>query len=313
MVPEPSAPLRPDERADEYVDFYQRIGEAQLEEQYYTRHGYAVARHHLLLGVLRPYARRHEHLLDVGCASGYYSVRYAARGGRVTGVDVAEASVGLARRRAEAAGLQDRCTFRTGDLRELPFPDETFDVVLATEVLEHIREQSQALAELTRVLRPGGTLVVSSPGVLDNVSTRRRVALRKARTPAEAGVDIEQLGTNTSLEEAGILHEPYFHDAFTLPGLQALLPDSMVPRRLCSLLFVPPRVLSYAFLVVEAVLRRLPGRRSPAPAAGQAGEIVEVPEPYAEASALMAWTRFMWRLPVLREAGVGVLLVGRRR
>jgi hypothetical protein len=51
VAQEPSTPLRPDERHDGYVAFYRRIGAAQLEEHYYTRHGYAVARHHLLLGL----------------------------------------------------------------------------------------------------------------------------------------------------------------------------------------------------------------------------------------------------------------------
>jgi SAM-dependent methyltransferase len=210
-------------------------------------------------------------------------------------------------RRASANGS----SFTTGDLRELPFADGSFDVVLAPEVLEHVREQGKALAELTRMLRPGGTLVVSSPGALDSLPTRRRIGLRKARTPEEAGVEIAQLGTNDVLEQADIAHEPYFHDAFTLPGLRALLPSDLEPRRLCSLLLVPPRLLSYSFLVVEAFARRLPGRRSgPRPADG---EIVEVPEPYAEAQALMAWTRLLWRIPVLREAGGGVVLVGRCR
>ena len=306
--------------AEDYVDFYGRIGAAQLEEQYYRRHGYAVARHHLLLGLLAPHARRGEHLLDVGCASGYYSVRYAQRGGRVTGIDVADSSLELARERAAHEGCVDRCTFATGDVRELPFADGMFDVVLATEVFEHVREQERALVELTRVLRPGGTLVLSSPGAFDTLPLPRRLALRHVRTPEEAGVELERTGTSKSLEEAGIAHEPYFHDAFTLPGLRALVPPRLEPRRLSSLLFVPPRAVTYAFLVPEAILRRLPWRRERVARADAAlaaepaaDEPLAVPEPYAEARAMMTWTRLLWRVPALRQAGTGVLLVGRRR
>jgi SAM-dependent methyltransferase len=304
--------LRPDASAEDYVDFYRQIGEAQLEEAYYGYHGYAVARYHLLLGLLKRHATAGEALLDVGCASGYYSVRYAEWGGRVTGTDVAEPSLELARKRAASAGVGERCTFVPGDLRNLPFAEHSFDVVLATEVLEHVREQRQALAELTRVLRPGGTLIVSSPGALDAVPFRRRIALRGAASAEEAGVTVERTGSNDSLAQAGIAHEPYFHDAFTLPGLRALLPPTLEVKRLTSLMYVPPRALGYGFLIAESIRRRLPGAKAAARPAEGDGPL-DIPAPYAEAQSLMAWTRLLWRVPVLREAGVGVLLVGRRR
>jgi SAM-dependent methyltransferase len=250
-------------------------------------------------------------LLDVGCASGYYTTRYAQRGGRATGIDVAESSLRLARERAAHTGVAARCDFAVGDVRALPVDDGSFDVVLATEVLEHIREQRQALAELARALRPGGTLVVSSPGVLDALTMRRRIAARGARTPEEAGVRIERLGHNDALEAAGISHQPYFHDAFTLPQLRELLPPQLEVHRLHSLLFVPPRAWTYAFLVPEAIARRLPWRPPSSPASSADGPL-EIPEAYAEARALMEWTRLFWRVPILREAGSGVLLVARR-
>jgi SAM-dependent methyltransferase len=312
---EPTHPLRPDESSADYLDFYRRIGAAQLEETYYTRHGYAVARYHLLFGLLASQAEAGSHLLDVGCASGYYAVRYALRGGRVTGTDVADASLQLASRRAQQAGVTDRCRFVPGDLRSLPFEDESFDCVLLTEVLEHVREQREALAEVTRVLRPGGILVLSSPGALDGLPTRRRIALRNASTPEEAGVEVPRLGQSDTVAAAGIEHEPYFHDAFTLPSVRALVPPELEVLRLKGLLFVPPRAVSYGFLISEALRRRMPGgrKRNPPPLADQGSELVEIPEPYAEVHALMSWTRLCWRVPGLREAGVGVLLVGRRR
>lgn len=308
-----SRTLRPDEQADDYVDFYRRIGEAQLEEAYYERHAYAVARHHLLLGLLVPFAVKGRSLLDVGCASGYYSTRFAQRGGEATGIDVAESSLQLARERAERDGVTERCRFVRGDLRDLPVADGSCDVVLATEVLEHVREQRDALSELTRVLRPGGTLVVSVPGVLDRLPIRRRIAARRARTPEEAGVSVERLGRNESVDKAGIAHEPYFHDAFTFRQLRDLLPGGLDVRRLCSLLFVPPRAVTYGFLVPEAVARRLPRSRSPSSAPGGDGDgPLVIPEAYAEARAWMAWTRLLSRVPVLRECGIGVLLVAQR-
>lgn len=305
--------LRPDDRPEDFIDFYHRIGEAQLEEAYYGGHGYAVARHHLLLGLLAPYAKRGRSMLDVGCASGYYSVRYAKRGGRATGIDVADSSLSLARERARRAGVADRCVFAMGDLRDLPVDDRSYDVVLATEVLEHIREQRQALGEISRVLRPGGTLVMSSPGALDAMPPRQRMALRGARTPAQAGVQIERLGRNTAVAAAGIAHAPYFHDAFTFRQLRDLLPQRLEVVRLHSLLFVPPRAWTAGFLVSGAVARRVPWRRRAVPVTAPCpGGPIEIPEAYPEARALMEWTRLLWRIPRLRKAGTGILLVARR-
>jgi SAM-dependent methyltransferase len=310
-----SRKLRPDDEPEDFVDFYRRVGEAQLEETYYGRHTYAVVRHHLLLGILAPYAARGESLLDVGCASGYYATRFAQRGGIATGADIAESSLQLARERAERDGVARRCEFVLGDLRELPVADGSCDVVLATEVLEHVREQRDALAELTRVLRPGGTLVVSVPGAIERLPWRRRIAARRARTPEDAGLTVERLGLNEVVRQAGIEHEPYFHDSFTLAGLHELLPPGLEVHRLCSLLFVPPRAVMYGFLLPRAVGRRLRRRRRAGPTSStpeaHSGPVA-IPEAYAEARAWIKWTRLLWRVPVIRECGHGVLLVARR-
>ena len=66
--------LRPDDRPDDFKEFYDRIGAAQLEELYIQEWWSAVSRHHLALGLILPSAKTGGRLLDVGCASGYYSV-----------------------------------------------------------------------------------------------------------------------------------------------------------------------------------------------------------------------------------------------
>jgi 2-polyprenyl-3-methyl-5-hydroxy-6-metoxy-1,4-benzoquinol methylase len=95
-------------------------------------------------------------LLDAGCGTGLFSRAAAQRGARVTSLDVGE---GLLERVAE------KCDSRrvVGDVQQLPFADEAFDVVLSTEVIEHVPRPELAVGELARVLRPGGTLVVTTP------------------------------------------------------------------------------------------------------------------------------------------------------
>src|SRR5262245_65528374 len=81
------------------------------------------------------------------------------RGWVVTGIDLSEAMVDLARRRVP--GLAD--TLLVGPVERLPFDDGTFDAVTALGVLEFTEDVSLALGELARVVRAGGTAVVSWP------------------------------------------------------------------------------------------------------------------------------------------------------
>jgi SAM-dependent methyltransferase len=102
-------------------------------------------------------------LLEIGCGQGGFAVRFARRFSYV-GIDLDETSVSVARRRIEQHGTQG--DVRLGDLSVLA-PDETFDVVCAFEVLEHLEEDASALREWAGRLRPGGTLVVSVPAGSD--------------------------------------------------------------------------------------------------------------------------------------------------
>jgi ubiquinone/menaquinone biosynthesis C-methylase UbiE len=97
-------------------------------------------------------------VLDASCGIGY-GIEILSRAGAVTGVDISEEAIGEAKKRfGEFAAALIKA-----DLRELPFEDDSFDVVISFETIEHVEEPQKALAELHRVLRPDGVLVVSSP------------------------------------------------------------------------------------------------------------------------------------------------------
>ena len=98
-------------------------------------------------------------VLDVACGTGYGSeILSEAGAASVTGVDVSKDAVAAASRR-----LGERATVRSGDIRELPLDDDSFDLIVCWETIEHIEDGQRAIAELRRVLRPEGTLLVSSP------------------------------------------------------------------------------------------------------------------------------------------------------
>jgi ubiquinone/menaquinone biosynthesis C-methylase UbiE len=96
--------------------------------------------------------------LDAGCGGGRGSVLMAECGAaEVVGVDLSERNVDTCRGRAERRGLT-QCSFVQGSLMEIPFPDAAFDVVWCNGVLHHSEDPDRGLAELTRILRPGGRL-----------------------------------------------------------------------------------------------------------------------------------------------------------
>lgn len=118
-----------------------------------TRKRMTVVFEHLLGGV----DLKNRRFLDVGCGLGLFSARALELGAAVTGVDV-------------GANLVKRCrlklpdaSFSVSSALELCFGDGQFDVVLCTEVIEHTEDPRLAVAELLRVLKPGGYLALTTP------------------------------------------------------------------------------------------------------------------------------------------------------
>ena len=97
-------------------------------------------------------------LLEIGCGLGTDSLQFARGGALVTGVDLTEQSIELARRRFEMYGVPG--TFQVADAEQLPFPDASFDVVYSFGVLHHTPDTPRAVREVARVLKPGGEIVI---------------------------------------------------------------------------------------------------------------------------------------------------------
>lgn len=143
------------------------------------------ARSELLRTVLEPWIGEPEHVLDVGSADGPSVAWMRERGHRVA-LDVD----------FDALGPGDVC----GSALELPFASEAFDLVAAFDVVEHCEPESQALAELARVLRPGGRMFLAVPAYqwawtqfdVDAGHYRRYTRKRLASAVAAAGIDVER-------------------------------------------------------------------------------------------------------------------------
>ncbi len=106
---------------------------------------------------LLPRLRPDDDLLDIGSGPGTITLDFASRltSGRVVGIDNAEEAVRVAQRQADQLGAAN-VEFAVGDVYALDYPDGSFDVVHAHQVLQHLSDPVSALREMRRVCKPGG-------------------------------------------------------------------------------------------------------------------------------------------------------------
>ncbi|MCW6510651.1 bifunctional 2-polyprenyl-6-hydroxyphenol methylase/3-demethylubiquinol 3-O-methyltransferase UbiG [Lichenifustis flavocetrariae] len=99
-------------------------------------------------------------ILDIGCGGGLLSEPLTRLGARVTGVDPAPGNIAIARRHAEATGL--RIDYRDVTVEDVAATSERFDVVIASEVVEHVLDQPAFMATACSLVKPRGLLLVST-------------------------------------------------------------------------------------------------------------------------------------------------------
>jgi SAM-dependent methyltransferase len=164
-------------------------------------------------------------LLDLGCGAGRHAFEAARRGAEVVALDMDRAELqqvtAIATAMAETGELQAPAsiTASAGDATKMPFPDDSFDIVIAAEVMEHIPADQAALYEVARVLRPGGIAAVTVPAWLPEricwllsddyhnvpgghirIFTRHELEIKLARAGLEPG----------GHHHAHALHSPYW-------------------------------------------------------------------------------------------------------
>lgn len=130
-------------------------------------------------------AYRDQRLLEVGCGIGTDLVRFARGGARVTGVDLAETAIDLARKNFALHTLVAE-ELRVANGEALPYADATFDVVYGHGVIQYTADPAQLIRECHRVLKPGGTgifMVYNRVSWLNALSKVMKVALEHEDAP----------------------------------------------------------------------------------------------------------------------------------
>lgn len=121
-------------------------------------------------------------ILDVGCGPGYVSAAAAERGATPIGLDFSEEMIAIAKKKFP------RIEFRQGDAQSLPFPDASFDRVLANFALLHLADPGRACAEAARVLKPGGRFAFTTWA---KISENPFVKLVDDAIQAHANLDVD--------------------------------------------------------------------------------------------------------------------------
>src|SRR5580692_2062036 len=130
--------------------------------------------HGLAGGVLEWLApQKDERILDLGCGDGQLTQRIAATGAIVTAIDASPEMVAAARSRGIAAD--------EGPAERLPYADQSFDAVFSNAVLHWVRGQDEMMAQVKRVLRPGGRFVAEMGGHCNIAAIRAAFAAVLAR------------------------------------------------------------------------------------------------------------------------------------
>ena len=125
----------------------------------------AVARLRFIREVAASIAHERAIVADLGCGSGAIlcDVLKQKAGWAGHGLDISQAAVDYARRLSVYKQVSERAHFRVGDLAHLPYGDETVDLIIASEVIEHAPQPAEIMLEIMRVLRPGGRLALTIP------------------------------------------------------------------------------------------------------------------------------------------------------
>nr|WP_319386701.1 methyltransferase domain-containing protein [uncultured Roseibium sp.] len=150
-------------------------------------------------------------VLDIGCGFGLETLRLAdeiGATGTIAGVDISPDFITEARTRAEKAGTA--IDYRVGDAHDLPFATGIFDSVRAERMLIYLKDVSSALAEMKRVLKPGGRLALIEPDFSTNtinignrhlmrriVDHETAVAVEQSWLPGPLAVALSAIGFNT--------------------------------------------------------------------------------------------------------------------
>jgi ubiquinone/menaquinone biosynthesis C-methylase UbiE len=156
-------------------------------------------------------------LLDIGTGSGRIPINIArlCPDLDITAVDMSESMLSVAQKNSEASGTDNQIEFKVADAKQLPFPDNTFDLVISHVTLHHIPNPLSMLKEVNRVLKPGGGVLIRD--------------LKRPSNPLMLSLYVNIFGKDTSKFQRK-LYRDSLKAGFSLKEFQQMAIDSGIPE-----------------------------------------------------------------------------------
>ena len=150
------------------------------------------------------------HFLDLGTGPAQIPIFLAQRcpSIRITGIDLSVNMLTLGEQHVAEAGLADRITLECVDAKALPYPDQSFDGVISNSIIHHLPDPMAAFREISRVIRPGGLILIRD--------------LMRPDTPEAAQALVDRYAADDTPYQKKLLYDSFLA-ALTIPEIEAML------------------------------------------------------------------------------------------
>ncbi|RKU34053.1 SAM-dependent methyltransferase [Candidatus Poribacteria bacterium] len=157
------------------------------------------------------------HFLDVGTGPAQIPILLAQRCPdiRITAIDLSKEMLNIAKRHVAAAELAARITLEHVDAKALPYPDNTFDGLISNSIVHHIHDSLRALQEMSRVVKPGGLVLIRD--------------LVRPETPEEAQAFVDKYAAEDTPYQQKLYYDSFLA-AFTIAEVNEMLEEMDLPR-----------------------------------------------------------------------------------
>lgn len=152
---------------DNLKSFYSSYADKIISKRFQSPHALRRYAHLAQYHAVACHAKEGMRVLDAGCGEGVLSVMMALQGAEVTGIDLSAPNINAAKEYAKESGVNS-IEFAVGDAEHLPFPDNSFDLVVSSHVLEHLPDFDKGLFEVMRVTKKRA--VIAIPTILNPAS-----------------------------------------------------------------------------------------------------------------------------------------------
>lgn len=143
---------------------------AKFQDWYETKITLSDPWYQLLLKMIKPVTSfEGKRVLEVGCGLGVFCIHIAKENGEAIGLDISKSAILKAKELSKKYDVQDRVEFVVSDARFLPFIDRSEDIIVSSEVLEHITNHEQAFHEFARITNPSGYICVTVPNLISSL------------------------------------------------------------------------------------------------------------------------------------------------